>query len=172
MLAHERRKAGLRRLLAVGVVATCALLPAHAQGSVQSDRTAAALVMRQLDRLDARRAELADRRSVARARLEGLVTAIGAARATIADERAQIAAARSALAAEIVGDYKAGTPNVATYVLGAVSFADLVDRVDVLDRIDASEASLIRRIASETFGSARIWVTSAKRECSTSIHAS
>ncbi len=150
MLAHERRKAGLRRLLAVGVVATCALLPAHAQGSVQSDRTAAALVMRQLDRLDARRAELADRRSVARARLEGLVTAIGAARATIADERAQIAAARSALAAEIVGDYKAGTPNVATYVLGAVSFADLVDRVDVLDRIDASEASLIRRIAGET----------------------
>ena len=150
MLAHERRKAGLRRLLAVGVVATCALLPAHAQGSVQSDRTAAALVMRQLDRLDARRAELADRRSAARARLEGLVTAIGAARATIADERAQIAAARSALAAEIVGDYKAGTPNVATYVLGAVSFADLVDRVDVLDRIDASEASLIRRIAAET----------------------
>ena len=117
---------------------------------MQSDRTAAALVMRQLDRLDARRAELADRRSVARARLEGLVTAIGAARATIADERAQIAAARSALAAEIVGDYKAGTPNVATYVLGAVSFADLVDRVDVLDRIDASEASLIRRIAGET----------------------
>ena len=100
----------MRRLLAVGVLATCALLPAHAQGSVQSDRTAAALVMRQLDRLDARRAELADRRSAARARLDGLVTAIGAARATISDERAQITAARSALAAEIVGDYKAGTP--------------------------------------------------------------
>ena len=108
----------MRRLLAVGVVATCALLPAHAQGSVQTDRTAAALVMRQLDRLDARRAELADRRSAARARLEGLVTAIGVARVTIADEQAQITAARSALAAEVVGDYKAGTPNVATYVLG------------------------------------------------------
>src|SRR4249919_1295074 len=150
MLAQERRNAGLRRLLAVGVVATCALLPAHAQGSVQTDRTAAALVMRQLDRLDARRAELADRRSRARARLDGLVTAIGVARVTIAEEQAQITAARSALAAEVVGDYKAGTPNVATYVLGAVSFADLVDRVDVLDRIDASEASLIRRIAGET----------------------
>jgi peptidoglycan lytic transglycosylase len=150
MLAHERTNAGLRRLLAVGVVATCALLPAHAQGSVQTDRTAAALVMRQLDRLDARRAELADRRSLARARLDGLVTAIGVARVTIAGEQAQIAAARSALAAEVVGDYKAGTPNVATYVLGAVSFADLVDRVDVLDRIDSSEASLIRRIAGET----------------------
>jgi hypothetical protein len=117
---------------------------------VQTDRTAAALVMRQLDRLDARRAELADRRSLARARLDGLVTAIGVARVTIAQEQAQIAAARSALAAEVVGDYKAGTPNVATYVLGAVSFADLVDRVDVLDRIDTSEASLIRRIAGET----------------------
>ena len=150
MLAHERTNAGLRRLLAVGVVATCALLPAHAQGSVQTDRTAAALVMRQLDRLDARRAELADRRSLARARLDGLVTAIGVARVTIAEEQAQITAARSALAAEVVGDYKAGTPNVATYVLGAVSFADLVDRVDVLDRIDSSEASLIRRIAGET----------------------
>ena len=31
-----------------------------------------------------------------------------------------------------------------------MSFADLVDRVDVLDRIDASEASLIRRIGGET----------------------
>ena len=140
----------MRRLLAVGVVAYCALLPAHAQGSVQTDRTAAALVMRQLDRLDARRAELADRRSSARARLDGLVTAIGAARATIAEEQSQITAARSALAAEVVGDYKAGRPNVATYVLGAVSFADLVDRVDLLDRIDASEAALIRRIAGET----------------------
>ena len=117
---------------------------------MQTDRTAAALVMRQLDRLDARRAELADRRSLARARLDGLVTAIGVARVTIAEEQAQIAAARSALAAEVVGDYKAGTPNVATYVLGAVSFADLVDRVDVLDRIDSSEAALIRRIAGET----------------------
>src|SRR6478736_6319574 len=150
MLAHERRTAGLRRLLAAGVVATCALLPAHAQGSVQSDRTAAALVMRQLDRLDARRADLADRRSSARARLDGLVTAIGAARATIADERAQIAAARSALAAEVIGNYKAGTPNTTAYVLGSVSFTDLVDRVDLLDRIDASEAALIGSIADET----------------------
>jgi hypothetical protein len=41
MLAHERRKAGRWRLLAVGVVACCALLPVHAQGSVQSDRTEA-----------------------------------------------------------------------------------------------------------------------------------
>ena len=150
MLAHERRKAGRWRLLAVGVVACCALLPAHAQGSVQSDRTAAALVMRQLDRLDARRAELANRRSTARARLDGLVTAIGAARATIADERDQIAAARAALAAEVIGNYKADTPNTTAYVLGSVSFTDLVDRVDLLDRIDASEAALIGRIADET----------------------
>src|SRR6478672_1429954 len=150
MLAQERRKAGMRRLLAVGVFATCALLPAHAQGSVQSDRTAAALVMRQLDSLDARRAELANHRSTARARLDGLVTAIGAARATIADERAQIAAARSALAAEVIGNYKADTPNTTAYVLGSVSFTDLVDRVDLLDRIDASEAALIGSIADET----------------------
>jgi rare lipoprotein A len=107
-------------------------------------------VMRQLDRLDARRAELTHRRSLARARLDGLVTAIGAARATIADERAQIAAARSALATEVIGDYKAGVPSTTAYVLGSVSFTDLVDRVDLLDRIDASEAGLIRRIADET----------------------
>src|SRR6476661_9180703 len=91
MLAHERRTAGLRRLLAVGVVASCALLPAHAQGSVQSDRTAAALVMRQLDQLDARRAELVQRRDSARARLGGLVTAIGVTKVTIADQKAEIA---------------------------------------------------------------------------------
>lgn len=150
MLAHERRTVALRRLLAVGALATCALLPAHAQGSVQSDRTAAALVMRQLDRLDARRAELAHRRSLARARLDGLVTAIGAARAAIADERAQIDTARAALAAEVIGDYKAGTPDTTAYVLGSVSFTDLVERVDLLDRVDASQAALIRRIADET----------------------
>jgi peptidoglycan lytic transglycosylase len=134
------------------VVATCALLPAHAQGSVQSDRTAAALVMRQLDRLDARRAELVHKRSSARARLGGLVTAIGVTKLTIADEKAQIAAARSALAAEVVGDYKAGAPDPTSYVLSAVSFADLADRVDLLDRIDTSEVALITRISGETAG--------------------
>jgi rare lipoprotein A (peptidoglycan hydrolase) len=117
---------------------------------VRSDRTAAALVMRQLDRLDARRADLVQRREAARARLDGLVTAIGVTKVTIADQQAQIAAARSALATEVVGDYKSGTPDVTTYVLGAVSFADLADRVDVLDRIDSSEAGLIRRIAAQT----------------------
>jgi rare lipoprotein A len=150
MLTHERLTAAIRRLLAVGLAASCVILPAHAQGSVQSDRTAAALTMRQLDRLDARRAELAQRRSAARARLDGLVTAIGVARVTIAQEREQIAAARSALATEIVGDYKAGQPDVTTYVLGAVSFVDLADRVDLVDRIDSSEVALIRRIAAET----------------------
>jgi rare lipoprotein A (peptidoglycan hydrolase) len=149
-LAHERRTAAIRRLLAAGVAAFCALLPAHAQGSVQNDRTAAALVMRQLDRLDARRAELSQKRSSARAHLDELVTVIGVTRVTIADQRAQIAAARSTLATEIVGDYKAGQPDAAVYVLGAVSFADLADRVDILDRIDASEVALIRRIAGET----------------------
>jgi len=131
-------------------VASCALLPALAQGSVRSDRTAAAQVMRQLDRLDARRADLVQRRESARARLDGLVTAIGVTKVTIADERAQIAAARSALTAEVIGDYKAGTPDATSYVLGAVSLADLVDRMDVLDRIDSSEVTLIRRIAGQT----------------------
>ena len=152
MLAHESRTAAVRRLLTAGVIAACAILPAHAQGSVQSDRTAAALVMRQLDRLDARRVELAQKRSSARTRLDGLVRAIGVTKVTIADEKAQIAAARSALAAEIVGDYKAGAPDAATYVLGAVSFADLADRVDLLDRIDTGEVALIRRISGEAAG--------------------
>jgi rare lipoprotein A len=106
--------------------------------------------MRQLDRLDARRAELAQHRSSARARLDDLLTAIQATKATLADERSQIEAARAALAREIVGDYKAGEPDATAYVLGAVSFADLVDRVDVLDRIDSSEVALVRRIDAET----------------------
>ena len=150
MLAQEPRTAARRQLLAVGVAAACAILPAQAQGSVQTDRTAAALVMRQLDRLDARRADLVRKRDSARARLDDLVTAISAARATIAEERSQLTAARSALATEVVGDYKAGAPDTTAYVLGAVSFADLVDRMDVLDRIDTSEAALIRRISAET----------------------
>jgi len=57
---------------------------------------------------------------------------------------------RSTLAAEVIGDYKAGAPDATAYVLGAVSFADLVDRMDVLDRIDSSEVALIRRIAAQT----------------------
>jgi rare lipoprotein A (peptidoglycan hydrolase) len=117
---------------------------------VQSDRTAAALVMRQLDQLDARRAELVQRRDSARARLGGLVTAIGVTKVTIADQKAEIASARATLAAEVIGDYKAGAPDATAYVLGAVSFADLVDRMDVLDRIDSSEVALIRRIAAQT----------------------
>jgi len=90
------------------------------------------------------------RRDSARARLGGLVTAIGVTKVTIADQKAEIASARSTLAAEVIGDYKAGAPDATAYVLGAVSFADLVDRMDVLDRIDSSEVALIRRIAAQT----------------------
>ena len=46
----------------------------------------------------------------------------------------------------IVGDYKSGTSDNAAYVLASGSFADLVQRVDEVNRLNSSSADLLRQI--------------------------
>ena len=150
-MAHDPLRT-VKRVLPAAALVVIPLVASPAQASVGSDRAAAAQVMRQLDRLDARRSALAARQEAVRARLQEVSTAIATTREAIVVEQAELDSARTELAAEVVGAYKSGTPDAAAYVLGAVSFADMVDRVDVLDQIDQSQTALIGRIRRASAG--------------------
>jgi rare lipoprotein A (peptidoglycan hydrolase) len=117
-----------------------------AHGSAHADRAAAAATMRRLDRLSSRRAVLVRAESAARSRLASARAEVTATGRAVAFERSQLVLARAQLAAAVVGDYKAGTPDPAAYVLDSVSLSDLAARVDILGRIDTSETALVGRI--------------------------
>jgi cell wall-associated NlpC family hydrolase len=59
-----------------------------------------------------------------------------------------LAAARIQLARLMVSAYKGGTPNVAAYVLGAGSFNDLVDRLDLAQRSSRQQSQVLAQIAA------------------------
>jgi rare lipoprotein A len=102
--------------------------------------------MRRLDRLSARRAALVRAAHAARTRLDAAKAESAASGHAVAFERAQLRLARAQLAAEVIGDYKAGAPDTTAYVLASESLSDLASRMDVLGRIDTSEAGLVVRI--------------------------
>ena len=102
--------------------------------------------MRRLDRLSAHRAALVRSAHAARTRLDAARAEAAATGRAVAFERAQLQLARAQLAAEVIGDYKAGVPDTTAYVLGSESLSDLASRMDVIGRIDTSEAGLVIRI--------------------------
>jgi peptidoglycan DL-endopeptidase CwlO len=55
-------------------------------------------------------------------------------------------AARRQLAGMLVRGYKDGEPDVAVYVLGAQSFTDLVDRLDLVQRTSRQQAAVLAQI--------------------------
>jgi rare lipoprotein A (peptidoglycan hydrolase) len=114
--------------------------------SVSSQRAQAAAVLHRIEVLDWRRSHLAERERTASARLRILRESIKVYRDAIESQHAALGADQAALASLIVGDYKSGTSDTASYVLASGSFADLVQRVDDVSRINSSSASLIARI--------------------------
>jgi peptidoglycan DL-endopeptidase CwlO len=60
--------------------------------------------------------------------------------------KANLAAARRQLAGIVVAAYKGDDPNAAMYVLGAQSFTDLVNRIDVINRTSRSEATVLHSV--------------------------
>src|SRR5690242_13646487 len=132
----------IRRGILAAFVAAVALLlfsvPRGAgadSGTTESLRSRAAQVMADMDRLDARRDAAVAAQRRARVRLT-------AARETLAQTEIKISAAESTvhaaeqrLADTLVAAYKRSDGGSTTgYLLGAASFSDLINRVDVVDR--------------------------------------
>jgi rare lipoprotein A (peptidoglycan hydrolase) len=102
--------------------------------------------MHRIDVLDWRRSQLQAGERRARTRLHGLRTSIRELDGAIASQQQGLDSAQAALAAVIVGDYKSGTSDTAAFVLSSGSFADLVERVDEVSRLDRSSSELLREV--------------------------
>jgi peptidoglycan lytic transglycosylase len=141
------RKATLVLAAVVAAAAAAASTPATAAAG---DRTRAAQVMRTLDRLAARSSVLNARSTAAGQRLGVLRLELGRANAQERLDQANLTATRAMLASALVGQYKAGGTDPALFVFSAGSFSDMVDRIEELNRIGATEASAITLISTDS----------------------
>lgn len=133
-------------VLVVVLIALAAAAPAGAARSVAAQRSTAARVMAQLDRLQARRDAAAQREQAAQLRLTLAREAMANAKTEIASATASLAIAREALAEALVANYKGGGEDAVAYVLASGSFSDLVSRVDTLSRVAGGDRELIAEI--------------------------
>ena len=145
-----------RRRLApvVAVVSLVALLvalgtsAAAGADSIASKRAQAAAAEGQLNALYAQEDAAVNAYDRAQSKLSGVKHRIAANRIMLKVARANLRAARAQLAEIVVADYKGDDPNAAMYVLGAQSFSDLVNRIDVMNRSSRSQASVLRSVTS------------------------
>jgi septal ring factor EnvC (AmiA/AmiB activator) len=150
------------------VLAACALLPAPAAG--QSESSLRSRIERNRDReralegAAARLGRLAERTGREVAIVQGRLTAVEAdlarAEAQLADTRERLgtgrrrlarlrrrhADGRELLAAQLVADYKADLPDIVSLVLGADSFADLIERIATARRVRERNAEIVARV--------------------------
>jgi hypothetical protein len=117
-----------------------------AAASVSSQRSEAAAVLHRIEVLDWRRSHLATVERSAQTRRRDLRLSIQGIRSAMASQQQALRDEQGALASLIVGDYKRGTADNAAYVLASGSFADLVQRVDEVNRLNSSSADLLRQI--------------------------
>ncbi len=151
---QRTRAVDIRRGILAAFVAAVALslfaVPRGAgadSGTTEALRSRAADVMADIDRLDARRAAAVAAEQRAHDRLT-------AARHTLAETELRISTAENTvhvaeqrLADTLVAAYKRSDDGSTTgYLLGAASFSDLINRVDVIDRISNSEAGVIAQV--------------------------
>ena len=102
-----------------------------------------AKVQRQLTTLERRRAEVQADLDRDEARLEALQVDLRAERARLQRLRARLAEVRTMLATRLQERYKAGKPDALSVVLGAHSFANLLERAEFLRRIQRSDQNIL-----------------------------
>jgi len=96
--------------------------------------------------LNWRRSHLETVERNAQTRHRELLTSVREIKGAMASQAEALRSDQAALASVIVGDYKSGTSDNAAYVLASGSFADLVQRVDEVNRLNSSSADLLRQI--------------------------
>jgi septal ring factor EnvC (AmiA/AmiB activator) len=169
----DRRAASVRplsrpTLAAALALVLCAASPAPAAGQSEStlreriersrdrERALAGAAAR-LDRLarragreaaivQGRLAEVESDLASAEARLAATRERLATGRRRLVRLRARHAAGRDLLAAQLVADYKADPPDIVSLVLGADSFADLIERIAFARRIRDRNAEILARV--------------------------
>ena len=144
--ANTRRRIAWTTFIAIAAAAAGMAPTGVAAASVTAQRLQAAVVLHRIEVLDWRRSHMATVERSARMHQRELQGSIHGIKGAIASQQHALAADQAALASLIVGDYKGGTSDSAAYVLASGSFAELVQRVDEVNRINSSSADLLHQI--------------------------
>jgi rare lipoprotein A (peptidoglycan hydrolase) len=144
--AKTRRRIAWTTLIALTTAGAGMVSAGASAGSIAGQRSEAAAILHRIEVLDWRRTHMiaVERRS--RARVRFLRSSIAGIDGAISSQQLALNEDQSALARLIVGDYKTSSTDTTAYVLSSNSFSDLIQRVDVLSRINSSSSELIRRI--------------------------
>jgi septal ring factor EnvC (AmiA/AmiB activator) len=158
----------LRRIALLAALAVCAVPPASA--AAQSESSLRSRIERSRDRERAltgavaqlgRMAERAGREvaivqgrlaeveadlTTAEARLASTRERLGEGRRRLVRLRRRHAEGRALLAEQLVADYKADPPDIVSFVLGADSFADLLERIAFAKRVRTRNAEILARV--------------------------
>jgi hypothetical protein len=81
--------------------------------------------------------------------LAGLRSQLGAARVHLASLQVQLGRDRQVLVAQVIASYESPPPDIATVILEAHGFADLIERVDDLRAISRENAAATTHVAEE-----------------------
>jgi septal ring factor EnvC (AmiA/AmiB activator) len=84
--------------------------------------------------------------AAARARLAATRVRLESERARLARLRKRLASNRTDLAAQLLADYKSDDPDIVSLVVGANSFADLVERVELAKRLQERNGEIVARV--------------------------
>jgi cell wall-associated NlpC family hydrolase len=118
---------------------------AHA-GKIAEKRAEAARVEAQLNALYAKVDAAVEAYDKARSKLHHVRVQIAQNTQRLHLARHNLRVAQRQLAGMLVRGYKDGEPDVAVYVLGAQSFTDLVDRLDLVQRTSRQQAAVLAQI--------------------------
>ena len=107
-----------------------------------------ARTQREIGIVQARLTEVESDLATARARLAATRVRLNTQRAKLGRLRDRLAQDRKALAAQLVADYQGDDPDIVSMVIGADSFADLIERVQLVKRLQERNGQIVARVHS------------------------
>ena len=105
-----------------------------------------ARTQREIGIVQARLTEVENDLATARARLAATRERLNTQRDKLGRLRERLAQYQEELAAQLVADYKGDDPDIVSMVIGASSFADLIERVELIKRLQERNGEIVDRV--------------------------
>jgi peptidoglycan hydrolase CwlO-like protein len=119
------------------------------QSSIQSDTATIRGFQGRVDDLRARLAGVQASLNIEQAELDAIQRQLRDSRARLSALQAQLIRDRQVLASQLVAQYEGDRPDIVTVILDAHGFADLLERVDALKRVNADNVRTMKRVKRE-----------------------
>ena len=132
-----------------GRIASSRAREGQLQSGIGADSHQIAGFQGSIEDLRARLTALESSLAIERKLLASLRSQLSAARIRLAALQVQLAADRQVLVAQVIASYESPPPDIATVILEAHGFADLIERVDDLRAISRENAAATTHVAEE-----------------------